>query len=200
MGVGYTLAYQLDIHPWQTNGTNQDPAFDLLLDREELERTAPFGRALDLGCGTGGHTRRLQERGWQVLGIDNAKNAVNAAVRMGGESGRYVIGDVTYLAGSGVGRDFDLFLDVGCFHTLVDAERLRMGEGVTALAGPDATLLLLAGPRRRNPLLPRGADADDITHAFPQWTLLDAEPADVSAMSRMMRQIRPLWYRLRLPS
>jgi SAM-dependent methyltransferase len=198
MGTAYTLAYGLDITPWQTYGTNTDPAFDRLMDREELERHTPYGRAIDLGCGMGGHTRRLQERGWEVLGVDNARKAVNAAVRQGGESGRYVIGDVSYLVGSGVGQDFDLFLDVGCFHTLTDAARLRVGAGVTTLAAPSATLLMLAGPRRRNPLLPRGADLDDITTAFPDWTVLDAQAADVSGMSWMMQRINPTWYRLRL--
>lgn len=198
MGTAYTLAYGLDITPWQVHGTVTDPAFDRLLDREEGERTTPYGRAIDLGCGMGGHTRRLQERGWEVLGVDNARKAVNSAVRLGGESGRYVIGDVSYLVGSGVGSDFDLFLDVGCFHTLDDAARLRMGVGVTTLAAPSATLLMLAGPRRRNPLLPRGADLDDVATAFPDWTVLDVQPADVSAMSWMMQRIKPVWYRLRL--
>lgn len=198
MGTAYTLAYGLDITPWQTSGTNTDPAFDRLMDREEFGRPAPYGRAMDLGCGMGGHTRRLQERGWEVLGVDNARKAVNAAVRLGGESSRYVIADVSYLVGSGVGRDFDFFLDVGCFHTLDDTARRRMGAGVTTLATPGATLLMLAGPRRRNPLLPRGAELDDILAAFPDWELLDSRAADVSGMSRMMRHLRPTWYRLRL--
>ena len=198
MGTAYTLAYGLDITPWQTFGTNADPAFDRLMDREELERSTPYGRAMDLGCGMGGHTRRLQERGWDVLGVDNARKAVNAAVRLGGESGRYVIGDVSYLVGSGVGKDFDFFLDVGCFHTLSDEARLRMGVGVTTLASSSATLLMLAGPRRRNPLLPRGAELEDVTTAFPDWKVLDARAADVSGMSRMMQRVRPVWYRLGL--
>lgn len=196
MGTGYTLAYGLDITPWQTPGTNHDPAFDRLMDREEVDRDRPFGRALDLGCGTGGHTRRLQERGWEVMGVDSARNAVNTAVRLGGETGRYVIGDVSYLVGSGVGRDFVLFLDVGCFHVLGDAARRRMGEGVTRLASEGATLLLLASRRRRNPVLPRGASRQDVESAFPGWSVVDERRADVDAMSWMMRHLQPTWFRL----
>ena len=198
MATRYTLAYGLDIHPWQTRGTNRDPAFDRLLDREEADRTQPYGRALDLGCGTGGHTRRLQERGWEVMGVDNARNAVNAAARLGGENGRYVIGDVSHLVGCGVGHDFDLFLDVGCFHGLTEEARVGMGEGVTQLAAPSATLLMLASARQRNPLFARGASVDNVAAAFPAWSVLDATAADSTGMAPMMRRREPQWIRLRL--
>lgn len=196
MGTGYALAYGLGITPWQKRDTSDDPAFDRLMDREELGRDQPFGRALDLGCGTGLYTRRLEARGWEVMGVDFTRTAVNTAVRLGGDNGRYVIGDVGYLVGSGVGKDFTLFLDVGCFHGLRDDARRRMGEGVTTLAAADATLLMLALTPHHNPLLPRGASVDDVAAAFPDWTLLDAEPADASRLPASMHRHAPHWFRL----
>lgn len=198
MGTGYALAYGLGITPWQSATTRPDPAFDVLMDREERQRELPFGRALDLGCGTGLSTRRLQARGWEVMGVDSARTAVNIAVRLGGDGGRYVIGDVSYLVGCGVGRDFDLFLDVGCFHGMRDAARARMGAGVTQLAAPSAHLLMLAFAPHRNPLLPRGASAEDVLAAFPRWTMLDTQEADTTAMPRAMRGHAAQWFRLGL--
>lgn len=198
MGTGYALAYGLGITPWQRNTTHADPAFDLLMDREEQHRELPFGRALDLGCGTGLYTRRLQARGWEVMGVDSARTAVNIAVRLGGDSGRYVIGDVSYLVGCGVGKDFDLFLDVGTFHGLRDAARARMGAGVTQLADTGAHLLMLAFAPNHNPLVPRGASAEDVLAAFPRWTMLDAHEADTTDMPRGMRGHAAQWFRLGL--
>jgi len=57
----------------------------------------------------------------------------------------------------------------------------------------DATLLMLAfQPGRRGPL-PRGADRGDIETAFPGWTVLDEEPADVSGMPGPLKSAAPRW-------
>jgi hypothetical protein len=47
-------------------------------------------------------------------------------------------------------------LDTGTFHGLIAAKREAMGQEVSAVAAPDATVLLIAwAPKRRGPL-PRG--------------------------------------------
>lgn len=198
MGTGYAMAYTLGITPWERSGQDTDEAFRRLLDREEVDRERPYGRALDLGCGTGAHTRELQNRGWEVMGVDSARHAVDIAIRRGGESSRYVIGDVAHLPGSGVGKDFALFVDVGCFHGLRNSARAAMGRGVTQLAAPGATLLMLASTPHRNPLFPRGADAESVLAAFPDWTMLDARAADVTGLPKALRRYAPQWFRLGL--
>ena len=55
--------------------------------------------------------------------------------------------------GLDVGSGFRLVLDTGTFHGLTDAQREAMGREVTAIATPDATLVLACfAPRRRGPL------------------------------------------------
>lgn len=196
MGAGYTIAYRLGIKPWERSGDEARADFQTLLDREEVGRSRPLGRALDLGCGTGAHTRLLNERGWEVMGIDSTRIAVDIAIDRGGDSSRYVLGDVGHLAGSGVGTDFTLFVDVGCFQGLDDATRAAMGAGVTELATPEATVLMFSFRPHRNPLLPRGADQDDILRAFPAWKLLDVRPADTGNLRKQVRRYEPQWYRL----
>ncbi|MGZ8738849.1 MAG: class I SAM-dependent methyltransferase [Nocardioides sp.] len=200
MGAGYTVAYRLGIKPWERTGEVSQAEFQGLLDREEADRPRPLGRALDLGCGTGAHTRLLNERGWDVMGIDSSRIAVDIATDRGGESSRYVLGDVGHLDGSGVGKDFSLFVDIGCFQGLSTATRAGMGAGVTQLATPDATVLMFSFRPNRNPLLPRGADEDDVLKAFPGWTMLDVRPADTANMRKQVRRYAPQWFRLGRPA
>jgi SAM-dependent methyltransferase len=198
MRAAYSLSYRLGLTSWDKTGPDADAAFSRMLDREEVDRAAPFGRALDLGCGTGSHTRQLQERGWDATGVDNVRHAVNVAMQRGGENERYVIGDVDHLPGCGVGKGFSFYLDMGCFHGLTDDARMAMGRGVTALAEKDATLLMLCFEPQRNPMVPRGADADDARRALPDWSLLDARPADMTTLPSALTRHAPQWFRFGL--
>ena len=197
MSVGYQLAYRLNVTPWERAGREAAVQFTGLLAREEADRTPPWGRALDLGCGTGSHTLELAERGWSATGLDAVELAVERARRRpGAEAARFVVGDVTRLEEAGVEGEVDFFLDVGCFHGLDDDQRAAMGRGVTALAAPDATLLLLAFRPNGRPLLPRGAGEADVTRALPEWKVLDVEAADTSGMPKPLRWTAPQWFRL----
>ena len=81
------------------------------------------------------HPSCLVDRGWDAVGIDNVRQAVDVAVRRNGLADtRFVIGDVRHLVHSGVGTGFDLFLDVGCFQGLDEAGRTLVAGGVTELA------------------------------------------------------------------
>jgi len=200
MSIGCALAYRVGLTPWERAGEASAEHFTTLLAREEADRTAPWGRALDLGCGTGAHAVELAERGWQVTAVDTVPSALRQArerVRRHAVDVRLVEGDVTTMSPAEVGGDVGFFLDVGCFHGLRDAQRVAMGGRVTACASPSATLLLLAlQPGRRGPL-PRGASSADLAAAFPAWDLLDQQPADVSGMPKPLRGSAPQWYRLR---
>jgi SAM-dependent methyltransferase len=197
MSLGYQLAYRVGITPWEKAGEAAAEQFGGLLDREEDARTRPLGRALDLGCGTGLHTIELAARGWSATGVDAVERAVlKARTRPGADRARFVVGDVTDLAGAGVEGDVDFFLDVGCFHGLDDRQRASMARGVTALATASATLLLLAFRPSGRPLLPRGADQADVTGAFTGWRLLSADQADTSGMPGPLKRTAPQWFRL----
>jgi len=68
---------------------------------------------------------------------------------------------------------------------------------VTAVAAPDATLLMTAmAPGRRGPL-PRGASRGDIEAAYPAWKVADEVPADVSGAPGWVRRADLRFYRLR---
>jgi SAM-dependent methyltransferase len=200
MGVGYQLAYQLGITPWESAGEAGETQLAALLDREESERIRPFGRAVDLGCGRGSFCIELARRGWEVTGVDNVTKAVEAArerAAAAGAEATFVVADVTTLTADQVGRGVSFFLDVGCFHGLHDSQRAAMGRSVTEVAADGATLLLLAfRPGRRGPL-PRGASQADIELAFDGWTVVDEVIAETSGMPGPLRNAAPRFYRLR---
>ena len=201
--MNYQLAYRIGFHPWE-DAEDHAPfveKFSELLGEEERGRAAPFGTALDLGTGSGIWAIQLAERGWQVTAVDLVDKALQRAgerVNGAGVEVELVQGDVTALRDAGVDSGFRLLLDTGTFHGLKDHQRLAMGHEVDAVAGPDATLLLLAWPRRRRPLI-RGVDVSEIEEAFPGWTVTDVGPSHFKAPKPIEVLLRPdeHWYRLR---
>src|SRR5699024_4376930 len=93
---------------------------------------------------------------------------------------------------------FDFFLDVGCFQGFDETQRSATGRGVSALAEPGATLLMLAfGPTwfRR---LAGGVSQAEVVAAFPGWDLLSVDRAETAGLGFPMNRTAPQWYRLRL--
>lgn len=201
--MNYRLAYLLGFHPWEDAAT--DAAFaekiSEMFEREESGREPPYGGALDIGTGSGIWGIELAKRGWQVTGIDIVDKALRrgrdraaaAGVQMG-----FVEGDVTALEASEVGNGFRLVLDTGTFHDFNRAQRTAMGRGVTAVATPDATVLLLVWPKRIRPLI-RGVSRAEVEEAFPDWEITQVEPSHFRLPKPLQLLLRPdeHWYRLR---
>jgi len=201
--MNYRLAYWIGFHPWE-DAIGDAPfaeTISALFDREELGSEPPYGLALDLGTGSGIWGIELAKRGWQVTGIDFVGKALNRAqqrVQNAGVHMRLVRGEVTALRDAGISSGFRLVLDTGTFHDLNSAQRQAMGREVSAVAAPDATVLLLVWPKRKRPLI-RGANRDEIQAAFPEWSVTDVEPSHFRLPKIMQLLLRPdeHWYRLR---
>jgi SAM-dependent methyltransferase len=203
MSTFYTAAYRLGFHPWE-NLAGHPPFADTLaalIAREEDGRQPPFGRALDVGSGSGVWGVRLAERGWDVTGVELVATAVRRArkrIQAAQASMRIVRGDVATLHSAEVGTGFRLILDTGTFHGLTDPQRAAMGREITAVAAADATLLLdIFAPGRRGPL-PRGATRADVESAFPAWRIADVVVADSEPDAIAVKlNFDEHWYRLR---
>ena len=201
--MNYRLAYRIGFHPWE-DAEDHAPfvdKFSELLEREEEGREPPYGAALDLGTGSGIWAIHLARRGWQVTGVDIVDKALERAeerVREARVEVALIKGDVTDLQAAKLGVGFRLVLDTGTFHGLKDPERKAMGRAVNAVTAPEATLLLLAWPKRRRPLI-RGVDRADIEAAFPEWEATDAGPSHFHVPKPLELLLRPdeHWYRLR---
>jgi SAM-dependent methyltransferase len=142
MSLGYKLLYAIGFTPWEQIGDL--PAVtaraSALFDLEEAGSEPPYGRVLDLGCGSGIWGVALAKRGWQVTGVDIVRKALRRARERAREEGvemRLIEGDVTKLRATDVGSGYPLLLDFGLFHDeLSDEQRERMGRAVSAVAAP----------------------------------------------------------------
>ena len=172
----FAEAYRTGFVPWEVAaaaGTADEAA---MLDREDATHPVGQRRALDIGCGRGRHSALLTQRGWQVVGVDFVPEAIAAAQARSDVAGiHFVVGDVADLV-SVVSGPFDFFLDGGCFHGLSAQERIGWGRGVSALAAPGATMLMVAfDPWPSTPLppnVPAGTSLDDIREVLPGWEVL----------------------------
>jgi SAM-dependent methyltransferase len=202
MSLLYRVFYQVGFTPWEEGVTDGPAAAQIarLFEHEERERGKPYGPALDLGCGSGIWSVILAQRGWQVTGIDIVQKAVSRArerAKAAEVAARFVCGDVTALQSAGIEPGFRLILDFECFNHLSKTQRQAVGRGVSHVAAPDATLLVLAWkPAKRWPMA-RGASRRDLASAFPKWKVVDEEAYDVSALPALLRNVEPRFYRLR---
>jgi SAM-dependent methyltransferase len=201
--MNYKWAYSIGFHPWE-DALGDPPFVETivgLFEKEESIRQAPFGRVLDIGTGSGIWGVELAKRGWDVTGIDLIQKALDRArerVDREAVSMSLVLGDVTHLSDSDIRSDYQLILDTGTFHDFTQQQRISMGQGIDRIAAPDATILLLAWPKRLRPLI-RGVNRDEIEDAFPGWEITDVEPSHFSLPKPLELLLRPdeHWYRLR---
>jgi SAM-dependent methyltransferase len=201
MSLFYKFQYLVGMTPWE-----RMPSLPIgqqavvLLDREERGREPPYGRALDLGCGTGFWSVRLAQRGWTVTGIDIVSKAVRAArarARKAGVEPLFVEGSVAALAAAGVGSGFRLILDFGVVHGLPPDQVRAVSREVTTVATEHATLLMYAfSPGRRGPL-PRGISREEIERAYGGWMITHEEAFDLTRAPLFVQKAHPHFYCLR---
>jgi SAM-dependent methyltransferase len=162
--------YRLGFVPWDGH-----PLAKSLRDLVEGDNALPAGTALDLGCGTGDNSLYLAKHGWQVTGVDFVAKAVDKA-RAKAAANKLAItfsqADVTRLSSEGIGTNFGLIVDSGCLHGMSDEDRDAYVREVTAVAAPDARLLLVEFVRGASFGVP-GIDPDEVERRFAaDWTLL----------------------------
>jgi SAM-dependent methyltransferase len=164
--------YRLGFTPWDGH-----PMAKSLRDLIEGDKALAAGTALDLGCGTGDTSIYLAKHGWQVTGVDFVARAVDKARAKAAANTAAVTfaqADVTRLSSESIGSNFGLIVDNGCLHGMSDVDRDAYVREVTAVAAPDARLLIVGfSPGTTRPV--RGIDQAEVERRFTaDWTLLSA--------------------------
>ena len=104
-------------------------------------------RAVDLGCGTGANVLFLAKRGFEAVGVDFSKVAIERARRWARERGlegraRFEVGDATAERVEGVEGPFGLIVVYNTLQDLLGDDRRALARLVRTLAAPDALVLL----------------------------------------------------------
>lgn len=194
MSLMYRLMYRVGFTPWDTDHVPK--ALSALI---EGPGALPRGRALDLGCGTGTQSVYMARSGWKVTAIDAVPRPLSRA-RARADSARvsvdWILADVARLHRLGLEPGFTLFYDRGCFHGLDESQRGAYAAGVDELAGPGATLLMMAFAPNRSVIAPPGLEERELTGRFADWELVSAEPDTDGEISGPLRNVPRTWYRL----
>jgi len=173
--IFFALQYLKNKPPWDT-GITPPEVFNF------LEDNLP-GRALDLGCGTGTNALTMAGYGWQVTGIDYIPAAIRRAkkkVRQAGLTGQVVftVGDV--LNSNIVSEQFDLILDIGCFHSFSGLDIILYARNVSNHLKPGATLLLYAH-LKENPKSSHGVSEEDLNDLGKYLKLIQRQDGEESS-------------------
>lgn len=199
--MNYRFAYSIGFHPWE-DAERHNPFVEKItkiFEREEVGKTPPYGKALDIGCGSGVWGIHLAKRGWDVTGVDIVEKALQRAqerIKKENVNVKLVKDDVTEL--QKIEDGFDLLLDTGTFHGLTHTQRIAMGKAINKIASQKATILLLVwDPKWRGPL-PGGASREEIESCFPEWKISHVELAatEPEAIYKILKA-NEQWYRLR---
>jgi SAM-dependent methyltransferase len=171
----FRIFYRIGFTPWDGHPLGQ--SLRDLVEGSGDTPALPAGRALDVGCGTGDSSIYLAQHGWKVTGVDFVAKALDKARAKAGAadvSADFVHADVTQLSQAAIGADFQLIVDNGCLHNLVDDNRDAYVREVSAVAAPDARLLIIAfAPGGRFGV--RGVEPAEMEQRFvPAWELLSA--------------------------
>jgi len=171
----FRVFYGLGFTPW--DGHAHATSLRELIEGTPDTSALPPGAALDVGCGTGDSSIYLAQHGWHVTGVDFVAKALEKArakARAAGVSIDFVRADVTQLSHAGIGADFPLIVDNGCLHNMSDDDRDAYVREVSALAAPDARLLVVAFvPGGRFGV--RGIEPAEMERRFAAtWTMLSA--------------------------
>jgi SAM-dependent methyltransferase len=173
----FRIFYRVGFTPWDGHPLAQ--SLRDLIEGTGDTSALPAGSALELGCGTGDCSIYLAQHGWKVTAVDFVAKALDKARAKAGAadvSVDFVSADVTHLSQARIGAGFGLIVDNGCLHNMSDGDRDAYVREVSAVAAPDARLLIVAFPPGGR-FGVRGIDHAEMERRFaPGWTLLSAGP------------------------
>ncbi len=134
-------------------------------------------RALDIGCGTGNNVIWLQQQGFDAIGVDSNKMAIERArekVKDAKVDCPFYMFD--FFADNIPGAPFDFAFDRGCFHHFQEHNKLNeFAEKTSLLLNTGSLWLTLAGNRdetREGPGPPQLSACQIVNAVEPSFEIL----------------------------
>lgn len=140
--------------PWDID--YPQPVFQALINNEEIKPS----KVLDIGCGRGENAIMLAKNGCEVTGMDLVKDAIADAKIKATERhvrANFVVGNVLHMDKLFMEGEFDIVIDSGLFHVMIDEERPIFAQQVHRVLKTGGKYLMLCfsdkepagyGPRR----------------------------------------------------
>jgi SAM-dependent methyltransferase len=163
--------YQAGDTPWELD--RPDSHLIKVVSQANIEP----GKALDIGCGTGWNAIWLAQNGFDVLGIDFSKKAIEKAYALTAREGvkcGFRVKD--FLKTDIIADDFSFVFDRGCFHSFDGkSDRERFAQNVSRHLRPSGIWFSILGnadaaPRDDGP--PTRSAADIIMAVEPWFEIL----------------------------
>jgi SAM-dependent methyltransferase len=142
------------------------------------------GNTLDIGCGLGTEIAYLAAKGWNAIGIDLSKPALDRA-KHAHENVSFAQADVLSLPFSP--GSFHLAIDRGCFHYLSPGQWAHYAAEARRVLRPGGRMLLracLTSRGVRNAITESG-----ISEAFASWAIERMERAELPSDTRTMQAL-----------
>lgn len=110
---------------------------------ESLLATAPVSRVLDLGSGTGEHSRHIASNGFEVVGVDASESMVEKSREIPADGVEFVFGDFRELEKTTAGT-FGAAICLGNAlpHLREESDIDAMARGLAARLAPGSPLLI----------------------------------------------------------
>ena len=119
---------------------------EILADQVKNLKT---GRALEIGCGTGGNAVWLVKQGWQVTAVDYSVVAIEKGMRLAAEEGvevEFIVADASTFKPRG---HYDL---ITCFYIqLFPLQRADLLSNMSGALAPGGTLLFVSHDKSNPP-------------------------------------------------
>jgi SAM-dependent methyltransferase len=173
------------------NAYEGTPTWDIGRPQGAVVRLATAGSivgpVLDAGCGTGENSLYLAALGYEVVGVDLARAAIDkarskASSRAAGAGVEFLLWDALRLGE--MGRTFRTAIDCGLFHCLPADQRAAYAAGLRAVLAPGGQVYVLCWSAR-NPLGfgPARIRKLDIRAAFrPGWSVEAIEEESLESL------------------
>ena len=152
------------IPPWDVG--HPQPIFEDLIKDGEIKP----GRALDIGCGRGDNAIMLAMNGCDVTGIDIVEDAISDAKAKVIERHvkvNFVVGNVLRMDQLFREAEFDIVIDSGLFHAMMDEERPIFARQIHRVLKPGGKYFMLCfSDKEPEGYGPRRISKDEIEHTF----------------------------------
>jgi len=175
---------RVDNRPWFTNWFDSSFYHQLYANRDEKEavafidelvnelQPAPGSRMLDLGCGSGRHSKYLASKGFDVTGIDLASSSIRQAKRAETDSLHFYRHDMRVPFGRNVFHHvFNFFTSFGYFDDPSDDHKVV--NNICSALKPGGVLVmdyLNSTPAERKLVSAEEKEIDGIIYHITRWT------------------------------